>query len=332
MRSTSSPATSTSTSDLGLLLYLGAVWGGAFLFLRVAAPEVGPLWAAEIRIALAAVLLAVVAGRRALVALRGRIREIAIVGATFSAIPFSLIAFSSLTLPAGVGALINAATPLFTAVLGVAILGQRLSGRLLAGLSVGVAAVVVLVGWSPLPDGPATLIAVAASLGASASYAVAGTYVRRALPDLGGVELATGQLVSGALLLLPFAVATGAPGVPSTGGAAALVAVALISTALAWPVYFRVLSHTTPTAASTVTFIVPGFGITWGALVLGEPIGIGLVGGFALILVSLVLVLRIPVRSIAGDAAARAAGRLLPGRYGSERTMPPSTGTIAPVT
>jgi drug/metabolite transporter (DMT)-like permease len=332
MRSSSSPARPTSTSDLGLLLYLGAVWGGAFLFLRIAAPEVGPLWAAEIRIGLAAVLLAVVAGRRTLVAVRGRLRAVAIVGATFSAIPFSLIAFASLTLPAGVGALVNAATPLFTAVLGVAILGQRLSGRLATGLAVGVSAVVVLVGWSPLPAGPATLLAVAASLGASASYAVGGTFVRRALPDVHGVELATGQLVSGALLLLPFAAASGMPSVPSTGGTVALVAVALVSTALAWPVFFRVLSHTTPTAASTVTFIVPGFGIAWGALVLGEPIGAGLVGGFALVLVSLVLVLGVPVRAIARAGRVRVAGRLLPGRYGSDSTMPPSTGTIAPVT
>jgi len=333
MRSPSSPSrSSTSTADLGLLLYLGAVWGGAFLFLRVAAPEVGPLWAAEIRIGLAALLLGVVAGRRTLASLRGRIRSVAIVGATFSAIPFSLIAFASLTLPAGVGALVNAATPLFTAVLGVVILGQKLSGRLVAGLAVGVAAVVVLVGWSPLPDGPATLIAVGASLGASASYAVAGTYVRRALPDVTGLELATGQLTSGALLLLPFAAATGMPGTPSIGGAAALVAIALVSTALAWPVFFRVLSRTTPTAASTVTFIVPGFGIAWGALVLGESIGPGLIGGFALVLVSLVLVLGVPVRAMARDAGQRFAVRVAPGRYGSASTMPPSTGTIAPVT
>jgi drug/metabolite transporter (DMT)-like permease len=288
-----------------MLLYLGAVWGGAFLFLRIAAPEVGPLWAAEIRIGLAAIVLAAVAGRRTWEAVRGRLIAITVAGATFSAIPVSLIAFATLTLPTGMGALLNAATPLFTAMLGVALLGQRLSGRVLAGVVAGMAAVLVLVGWSPLPADPATLLAAAASLGAAMSYAVAATHVRRSLPGIGGLELATGQLVAGSLVLLPFTLASGAPGTPSPAGITALIAVAVVSTALAWPVFFRVLTHTTPTAASTVTFIVPAFAIAWGAIVLGEPIGIGLIAGFGLILVSLALVLGLPV----GTLARRAAGR-----------------------
>ncbi len=316
------PARSVSLADLGVLLLLGAVWGGAFLFLRIASPEVGPVWAAEIRIGLAALVLAAVAGRRTWAVVRGRVGAVLIVGATFSAIPFSLIAFASLTLPTGMGALLNAATPLFTAMLGVAILGQRVTGRLVAGLLVGLVAVLGLVGWSPLPAGPETFVAVLAALGASASYAVAATFVRRALPDVGGLELATGQLVSGSILLLPFAIASGTPGMPAPEGAVSLVAVALVSTVLAWPLFFRVMAHTTPTAASTVTFIVPAFGIAWGALVLGEPIGPGLVGGFGLILVSLVLVLGIPVRSLVASAV----------RQGRARIRPPSTGTIAPVT
>ena len=303
--SSPTPARSVSPVDLGVLLFLGAVWGGAFLFLRIAAPEVGPVWAAEVRIGLAAVVLAVVAGRRSWRALRGHLRAIFVVGATFSAIPFSLIAFATLTLPTGMAALLNAATPLFTAGMGVVLLGQRLSRRVLAGVGVGLAAVLVLVGWSPLEAGPATLLAVVAALGAAMSYAFAGPFVRRALPGVGGIEIATGQLVSGSIVLLPFAIASGMPGTPSAAGAASLVAVALVSTALAWPLFFRVLTHTTPTAASTVTFIVPAFGITWGALVLGEPIGPGLVAGFGLILISLSLVLGLPVGRLVLGAAGR---------------------------
>ena len=93
-----------------------------------------------------------------------------------------------------------------------------------------------------------------------------------------------------------------------------------ISTALAWPLYFRVLGRTSATAASTVTFIVPAFAILWGAIALGESIGPEVVVGFALIMVSLALVLGLPLR--------------LPSRLGQGRAriMPPSTGTIAPVT
>ena len=277
--------------DLASLLFLGAVWGAAFLFLRIAAPEVGPVWAAEIRLAIGASVLFVLAGRRTWSAMRGRVIAFTIVGTTFAAIPFTCIAFASLTLPTGFTALLNAATPLFTAALGVAVLRQALSARMVVGLAIGVAAVLVLVGWSHLEPTPATLIAVAAGLGAPASYAVAGTYVRARLSDVNGVELATGMLVMGALVTLPVAMLTGRPGTPTMAGIASLVAVGVVSTALAWPLFYRVLARSTPTVASTVTFIVPVFAAAWGALVLGEAVGLELVAAFALVLVSLVLVL-----------------------------------------
>jgi len=283
--------------DLGFLLFLGAVWGGAFLFIRIAAPQVGPLWAAEIRIGLAAVILLAIAGPRTYRGLRGRFLQVAVVGAAFSAIPFSLIAFAALTLPAGFGALLNAATPIFTALVAAAWLGHRLTARAMAGMGIGVLAVLVLVGWSPLPLGQETLIAVAASLVAALSYAIGGTFIRRHLPGVSGIELATGQLTSGALLLLPFAVLSGPPGAVGTDGLVALIGVATLSTALAWPIFFRILSRTTPTVASTVTFIVPAFGITWGAIVLSESVGPELIAGFALVLVSLVLVTNLPMPS-----------------------------------
>ena len=281
---------------LGQLVLLGAVWGGAFLFLRIAGPEVGPVWAAEIRIAIGAVILGLVAGRRTWALARHDLRAFAVVGATFSAIPFTLIALATLTLPTGFAAVLNAATPLFTAALGVVWLRQSLSARLATGLVIGLVAVVLLVGWSPLPPGITTLVAVAAALGAALSYAVAGTFVRRRLPNIGGLELATAQLGAGAILLLPLAVATGAPGTPSTGALVALIAVGTVSTALPWPIYMRLLSETTPTIASTVTFVVPAFAIAWGSIVLGERIGLELLGGFGLVVVSLVLVagIRVP--------------------------------------
>lgn len=257
----------------------------------------GPLWAAEIRIGLAAIILIAIAGPRAYRALHGRFLRVAVVGAAFSAIPFSLIAFAALTLLAGFGALLNAATPIFTALVAAAWLGHRLTGRAMAGMGIGVLAVLVLVGWSPLPLGPETFFAVAVSLVASLSYAVGGTFIRRHLPGVSGIELATGQLTSGALLLLPFAVLSGPPGAVGTDGLIALIGVATLSTALAWPIFFRVLSHTTPTVASTVTFIVPAFGITWGAIVLSESVGPELIAGFALVFVSLVLVTNMPVPS-----------------------------------
>jgi drug/metabolite transporter (DMT)-like permease len=282
-----------SIIDFASLLFLGAVWGAAFLFLRIAAPEIGPAWAAEIRLAVGAVVLLAVAGPAMLRIVRGRVTTFLIVGALFSAVPGTLIAIATVTLPAGFTALLNAATPLFTAVIAVAFMGQRISARVAAGLAVGVVAVIVLVGWSPLDPSATTLLAVAAGLGAPLSYAVAGNFARARLADIEPLEIATGMVTAGALVALPVALLSGAPHGLPLDGAVSLLAVGVLSTALAWPIFFRVLRHTTPTAASTATFIVPAFAIAWGSIVLAEPVGVGLAVGFGLILVSLVLVLGI---------------------------------------
>ena len=305
---------SISPVDIATLLFLGAVWGGAFLFYRIAGPEVGPLWAAEIRVALAALALVLIVGRPTLRAVRGRVGQFVVLGLTFSAIPFALVAVASQTLPTGLAALLNATTPLFTALVSAAWLGTRISPRVVAGLGVGVAAVLVLVGWSTLAPGPGTFVAAGLSLAASFSYAIAGTFVRRSMSAVRPIELATGQMVVGTIVLLPFALASGIPAMPSPGATVSLVALGLASTALAWPLFFRTLGRTSPTTASTVTFIVPGFGILWGGLVLGEAIGPGTAAGLVLVLASLVLVLDIRVprlgRLLEFPATARA--RLLP--------------------
>lgn len=287
-----------------MLLYLGAVWGAAFLFLRVASPEIGPVWTAEIRIALAGVALAIVVGPRRLWSLRYDVRKLGIVGITFSAVPFSLLAFATLTLPAALASLLMATTPLFTAVISTAWLRQRLSRSTLVGLAVGFAAVVVLLGGSTASIGPETAVAFLAGLGAALSYAVAGTYVRRATNGIKPLDLAAGQLLAGAIVLLPIAILSGPPGLPELDGAVSLGLMALVSTAIAWPVFFRLSERTNATTASTVTFIVPMFGILWGGLILGEPIGPQLLVGFALVLVSLVLVLQLPIGRIREAAGA----------------------------
>jgi drug/metabolite transporter (DMT)-like permease len=286
---------SVSAVDLGLLVYLGAVWGAAFLFFRVAAPEIGPIWTAELRVAVAGLLLAAFAGRSAWAAVRRRPVAFLVVGATFSAIPFTLLAFATITLPASLASLLMATTPLFTALVSAAWLRQRVTKGAAVGLGVGFGAVVFLLRGSQIAVGPATLVAFAAGLAAALSYAFAGTYVRRRLADVAPLDLATAQLLTAAVILLPLAIATGIPAMPSPGATASIVAMGVVSTAIAWPVYFRIAGRTSATAASSSTFVVPMFGIFWGGLILGEPVGIELLAGFGLVLVSLILVLRLPI-------------------------------------
>ena len=165
MTASVAPDRPVTLAHLAQLLFLGAVWGGAFLFMHIASVEVGAVWTAEIRIAIGALILLAIFGRRTWPIARQNLLAFAIAGAAFSAIPFTLISIAVLTLPVGFGAILNASTPLFTALLGVIWLGDRLSARMLLGLGIGVAAVVVLVGWSPLEVDLATLVAVLAALG-----------------------------------------------------------------------------------------------------------------------------------------------------------------------
>jgi drug/metabolite transporter (DMT)-like permease len=291
-RPTSAPV---SIADFGLIVYLGAVWGAAFLFFRVVSPELGPVWTAELRVAIGGLALMAFTGRTLWHSTKGRIRDIAIVGATFSAIPFTLLAFATLTLPASLASVLMATTPLFTAIIGAFVLRQGLTKPVIAGLGLGFGAVVVLVGGAPIDLTATTMMAFAAGLGAAFSYGIAGTFVKQRMGGIRPADLATAQLLAAALLLLPIAFATAPLKVPSAQAAGSLVALGIVSTAVAWPAFFRVSQRTTATAASAVTFIVPMFGMLWGGLILGESIPPELVAGFALVLVSLVLVLRLPV-------------------------------------
>jgi drug/metabolite transporter (DMT)-like permease len=291
----SASSSSVSIADLGLILYLGAVWGAAFLFFRVVAPELGPAWTAELRVAIGGLALLLATHRTLRATVRGRIRDVAIVGATFSAIPFTLLAFATLTLPASLASVLMATTPLFTVIIGALLLGQAPQPGVLLGLGIGFGAVVVLVGGAPLELDTATTAAFAAGLGAALSYGVAGTFVRRRMAGVRPADLAAAQLLAAALILLPVAVLSSPLRMPSPPAAGSLLALGIVSTALAWPAFFRVSARTTATAASSVTFIVPMFGMAWGGLVLGEHLPPELIGGFALVLVSLVLVLRLPI-------------------------------------
>jgi drug/metabolite transporter (DMT)-like permease len=142
-------------------------------------------------------------------------------------------------------------------------------------------------------------------VGATFGYAVGLTYSRRRFPGRPPLIVAFGQLVGATLILAPGAFLTLPGSMPSTEALAAVVAVGLLCTALAWPILFRLVAEIGPTASSTVTFLVPAFGVVWGSVFLAEPLAPGTLVGAALVLVSVVLVLdvalpRRPLRTLVG--------------------------------
>ena len=277
--------------DLGALMLLGALWGGSFLFIRVAVPALGPFVLMELRVGLAVVALtlyAVVVGR--LSKLRARWREFLIIGTVNTAIPFSLIAAAEIYLTASLAAILNSTTVLFTALVAAVWMGDPLSMRKVVGVILGIVGVAVLVGWDPIELSGVILLSVGAMLAASLSYALGAVYIKRTFKGIPPLSMSLGQLTGGAIVLLPLAAASLPGERPSAAVTLCVLGLALLSTAVAYLLYFRLIENVGPTSTVTVTLLVPLFGLLFGVLLLDEPFGWGTLAGLAIILSSVTLV------------------------------------------
>lgn len=289
-----------SRASIIRLLLLSILWGGSFLFIRITAPALGPVVVAELRVLLAGLALALfAAATHRQLELRARWRQYLIIGVINSAIPFALIATAELHLTASLAAVLNATSPLFGAVIAALWLRDPLTPRKLAGLALGVAGVAILTGVSLPHLSPAILLAVGASLAAAASYGLSGNYLKARMAGAPSIGLATCSQLAAALVLAPIVPFALPPAWPNPTVVACMLALALLSTALAYILYFRLVTDIGPMQALTVTFLTPLFGVFWGALLLNEPITIGTIAGGLVVLAGTALVtgIRLPQRS-----------------------------------
>jgi drug/metabolite transporter (DMT)-like permease len=271
--------------DIAELLLLAAVWGGSFLFMRIAAPALGPVWLIEIRVLLAGLALLPVLIRLNLWhEVRRKSLPLFIVGCVNSALPFVLLAFATLSLPAGFTSILNATAPLFGTIVVWLWFDEKLTLQRLAGFILGFAGVVILIGWKPIALTPTFLLAAGASLLAALCYAIAASYTRNHLAGVSPLVTTTMSQLGAAAFLLPALPFTVPKTVPSAPIFATVLALALVSTAFAYILYFRLIRNVGSTKALTVTYLVPLFAILWGAVVLQEPITSSMIGGCAMIL------------------------------------------------
>lgn len=285
-------------ADTARLLALAAIWGASFLFMRIAAPPLGPAATAGLRVALAAVALVVwLRWARVDLAWRAQWRFYLAVGLVTSAAPFALWAFSALHLPASYLVVLNATAPLFGALVAALWLRERLAPRAALGLAAGIAGVATLVGFGPLRPSPMILWAIAAGALASLCYAVAAAYMKRRSAGVNAAAVATGSQIGATLLLAPLVAALPPPALPTAGEWLAAAALGVLCTGAAYLLYFRLIADVGPTRALTVTFLIPVFGMLWGALFLGEAITPLMVVGCALVLAGTALVFRQPARA-----------------------------------
>lgn len=288
------------TRDLSDLLLLAAIWGGSFLFMRMVVPAFGPVAMAFVRVAGAALLLLpLLLLRGQWPALRQHWRPMVVLGLTNSALPFLLFGYAAYTLPAGLAAIFNAATPLSTALIAWVWLGDPLTRWRSTGLALGFAGVAGLAAYKSLETDSLhglqvdtdTALAVAACLAATLMYGQAGSHAKRYLSGVPAMAMAAGTQTFAALALAVPALLSWPAVNPSLRDWALAAALAVLASGVAYMLYFRLITRIGPTGAASVTFLVPVFAALWGALVLGEAVTLPMLIGGAVILAGTALVI-----------------------------------------
>ncbi len=279
------------TGDRLALLLLGALWGGGFLYVRIAVPDFGPFALVAVRVLLAGgLMLAWAAARGGVPPFWRRWRDYLVLSALNVAVPFTLAAWALLTVPASLAAIIMATVPLFTAPLAAFRLRANTSTRQILGLVIGFIGVALLIGLGPISITPGVIMAIGALLGTAFFYAVGGIYTAHRFTGVSPVESTIGQQFGAFLLLLPFALAVPPRTMPSTAAIAALLMLTVFATVFAYVLFFRLISSIGPTQTATVSYLIPLFGVGWGAALLGEPVGPATIAGMVTILAGVLLV------------------------------------------
>lgn len=291
--------------DLLRLLSLAAIWGASFLFMRIIAPVIGTIPTAFFRVSIAFVgLLVILALMRIDWNFRGKLKVVMGLGLINSGIPATFYSLAAQVLPAGYSAIFNATTPLMGVLIGGLFFSEQLTVAKVSGVFLGLLGVGILTGAGPVAFDLQLLMGALACLMATTCYGFAGFLTRRWLDHQGGLDSrlsALGSMFGATVFLLPlfgYSVISQPPA--SWGGWSvwlSLLGLGLVCTALAYILYFRLLSAIGPVKSMTVTFLIPPFGVLWGALLLDEPLGMAHLYGGVLIAAALWLVLKPGVSS-----------------------------------
>jgi drug/metabolite transporter (DMT)-like permease len=283
-------ASSMSGRDWAILLSLSVLWGGSFLFIEIAIATVPPLTFVLIRVALAAAALwlFLLARRQKLAMPAGALLAFLVLALLNNVLPFILFAWAQQSITAGLGSILNAMTPIWGVIVAhLFTRDERMTPAKMAGVLLGFGGVAVLIGADLLGEIGDQLWAQLACLVATLCYALAGVWGRRfRAMGVAPTSVATGQLTAAALIMLPLVLLFEPPwqtAAPTAGAWAAMVALALVCTSLAYILYFQLLASAGATNSLLVTFLIPISAILLGALFLGEVLEPRHFAGMALI-------------------------------------------------
>jgi drug/metabolite transporter (DMT)-like permease len=276
--------------EWGLLLALSVLWGGSFFFVGVAVRDLPTFTIVALRVGLAALVLLLVVriSNLAMPAEARAWRAFFAMGLLNNAVPFCLIVWAQAHIASGLASILNATTPIFTvAAAHLLTTDEKLTVPRLAGAATGFAGVVLMIGPDALRGIGNDVLAQLACLAAALSYAFAGVYGRRFRGmGVAPLQTAAGQLTASSLLLIPVALLADRPWTLPMPGAAtwsAMAGLAIVSTAIGYILFFRILARSGATNVLLVTLLVPVSAILLGALALGERLDLRHFIGMALI-------------------------------------------------
>jgi drug/metabolite transporter (DMT)-like permease len=277
-----------NAADAARLVSLAAIWGASFLFIRIAAPAIGVVATADVRMLIAGTALA---AYYALTGFDAQWRRwwpyYLLIGALNCVAPFLLFGYAALELSVGLMAVLNATSPMWGALLTAVILRERLSPGRIGGLLIGVIGVALVSG----AEASERWLAIAAGLAAAFCYGLTGVVLRKWARDTSARGMAAGTLLMGGLLLAPV-LALSPPAWPEMRVVLAMLALALVCSSLGYILYFRLIADIGAAGALTVTYLIPIFGVAWGRLFLGEALSGTMIIGALIVIAGTVLVLR----------------------------------------
>lgn len=272
-------------SHLIQLISLAAIWGSSFMFMRVAAPEVGPVALIFFRAAIGFItLLPFLFIYKQQSQVIKHWKSIAVVGLTNTALPFVLFAFATLSISAGLTSVLNATAPIFTALVAFVWLKEKLGRSKVIGLLIGFSGVLFLFISKGNLALDAAAIAILAALVATLNYGYAACYTKQHLSGVSSLAIAAGSQLFASIMLLPFLGFNLPVHEISNTAIYSTITLGVVCTALAYIFYFNLLANLGPAKAITVTYLIPVFGIFWGMVFLHEQTNASMLIGAALIL------------------------------------------------
>jgi drug/metabolite transporter (DMT)-like permease len=268
-----------------LLLVLAAIWGASFMFIEIGLRELSPAMVAWSRIVLAAVVLvAFAAAAGTLRGLGSRWAMLAVLAGAQVAGPFLLISAGQQEISSSLAAILISSAPLFTALLATRLdQEERSHGLRLVGVILGFLGVMALLGLD-LSGSRDALLGGFAVLLAALGYAVGGFLVKLRFSDAPPIGVAAWVMVASSVWLAPAAIASAPPQVPGTGTIAAIIALGVVGTGLAFAIYYQLFARVGPARTFIVTYLIPGFAVVYGATLLDESISVATILGLLLIL------------------------------------------------